>query len=282
MRALAILAVLFLAPALGQGQTAAMVTSADDDAALTAAALTSAPLEEEEEDVTTYAADFERDTSERLSRDDPWASGDIDFAVAVWVLLESVTATHAIIAKNDAAQAEFDLSVGAGSVPAWKVWNGAGGTIANRTAATFGALSLDTWYFIYAYHCATATGNCGVANQVGISVNGTLDTQVTTGPAVDTNDPFTISCIGAGVNCFDGLVAWAMFYRGGIPSPAALAALETAGPKMQCADLTAAQRVALEGRWDLEEEVGDVRVDCINAHNLTDVNTVERVEVVYP
>lgn len=120
------------------------------------------------------AADFELSNSEYLSiADNAYLSfGDEDFSIVAWVKLESSTEYGGIATKYDYGNADREYTLyynNSNTKFAFGV-SGDGTASTHVTANTFGAASLATWYFVAAYHDATA-------NKIGISVNaGAFDT----------------------------------------------------------------------------------------------------------
>lgn len=282
-RVACLLAACLLAAIPGTAQTAAEITGQT----LTAAAATAGALTDgasAEEDVTTYAADFERDTLEYLSiADNPSLStGDVDYAIAGWINLETA-GVNFVLSKDDAVQREYYLGTSGGTLVSFFAFNGAGGIIGTDTGTTFGALSTGTWYFLYGYHCATNAGDC-TANTVGVSVNaGVVDSSATSGAPGDTDDPVHLGARRPGAPIYtDGMLASVGFWKGGVPTAATLTAIFAAGPDLLYADLTAGEKTNLVSWWDHEEAEGAQRDDSHGANHSTDNNTVGQAEVVYP
>ena len=126
------------------------------------------------------AASFALVTSEYFTRADhaDVSTGDIDFTVAAWVLLDSKPATiMTIMTRGDLDTGGTDIEY---------VLNWVTGTdrfrfeVRNTEAATasaFGAPSLATWYFVVGWHDAAG-------NTVNIQVNNTTAVSTATGGAV--------------------------------------------------------------------------------------------------
>ncbi|OGL34495.1 hypothetical protein A3F05_01735 [Candidatus Saccharibacteria bacterium RIFCSPHIGHO2_12_FULL_47_17] len=135
------------------------------------------------------AGQFTSANSEYLSTTDKsdLSAGDIDFSMAAWVYLDSNTYgvimgkgdpnagnTYEYILQYDNGASRFMLSISA---------SGGSGSV---TANNFGAISTGTWYFVVAWHDATA-------NTINISVNnGTADSAAWTTGANNTAYEFTI------------------------------------------------------------------------------------------
>lgn len=128
--------------------------------------------------IVSDGADFETENNEFLSATDPasMSFGDTDFQICVWVNLETNTAGKGVIAKwhSTGSQREWMLRAtnAAGGSFQFFVSDDGTGTSASVTETTVGSPSLATWYFVIAYHDATA-------NEIGISVtpssSGTLN-----------------------------------------------------------------------------------------------------------
>jgi hypothetical protein len=96
-------------------------------------------------------------------------SGDVDYTLAAWVYLSAVNINHAIVSKYvPYIDEEFILYYNYNDwAPApYFTWIFGGGVV---RATSFGAASANTWYLVVAWHDS-------VANQLGISVNGTENT----------------------------------------------------------------------------------------------------------
>jgi len=155
-------------------------------------------------------ADFEADNSEYLSHADnaSLSTGDIDFAFTLWFKLESKTDLDAIISKNSSANAadtEYTLDLGDGSGIRW-ITGGVGSTVATETE--IGDPALDTLYFAYMYHDATA-------NEIGISLNdGTVFTAATGANVVpDTTGSFIIGNLTTLSRYLDGIADEVGFWK---------------------------------------------------------------------
>lgn len=157
------------------------------------------------------ARDFEADSSQSLTAADSPAlsTGDIDFTVACWVMLESVGADRVIAAKRSSSTvSEWVLRYGTSSQRFQILVHDSGGTqIGAATASNFGALSVGVWYYVVAWHDS-------VNNQVGISVNGTVNTAATTGAPSDTAGVFRVGAMNvSAVNFWDGLIDALGFWK---------------------------------------------------------------------
>lgn len=117
--------------------------------------------------------------------------GDIDFTFAGWLWLDSViTSNRDFIAQwrdDGANQASHLLQYAVAPTSAMRFLVSSDGSAATQVlGTTFGALSVDTWYFIVVYHSAAT-------NEIGVSVNnGTFDTAAHAGGAFDSSFDFRL------------------------------------------------------------------------------------------
>lgn len=157
------------------------------------------------------ARDFERDTGEYFSIADnaDFSAGDVDFTIAAWVKMESKPGTMNIVAKRqglgnleyylrwESGADRFQLEVSPdGSTP-----------VADVNANTLGSPSTGTWYFVVAWHDASA-------NTINIQVNdGSVDsTGHSTGVFNGTSD-FQIGAGNSGAESWDGLIDEVGFWK---------------------------------------------------------------------
>lgn len=119
------------------------------------------------------AADFEASNAESLSIAGNAAlqAGDIDFTIAAWVNLESKDANSGIVVKDSPTDGEYYIRYVLSSDRLNFIVYGtsAFGSLNEVGADTLGSPSVSTWYFVVAWHDATA-------NTINIQVNnGTVD-----------------------------------------------------------------------------------------------------------
>ncbi len=95
-----------------------------------------------------------------------YSTGDITFGLRVWVKLVSKATNQVIISKREGF--EYSIEYGA-SGDRLKFTFGSGATIA--TADSFGAVPLDTWLLVHAWHDASS-------NKIGIAVNNSTEVEV--------------------------------------------------------------------------------------------------------
>ena len=152
------------------------------------------------------AADFELANSEYLSRADnaSVSMGDIDFTITAWVNMESKTEQHPIVSHYDATRDQrayqlryrdeidrFDFFVDPVGT----------GSLAARVAAdNLGSPSVATWYFVVAWHDATA-------DTINIQVNdGTVNSAAHLTGVLDSTSAFQIGAQSAPSDFWDGLI----------------------------------------------------------------------------
>lgn len=156
-------------------------------------------------------ADFEADNSEKLTRADntDLSAGDISFTFAAWVFLESKTARMNIITKDGPTDGEYDIQ--------WHdivdrfqfvVFGTSGfGNSGAAVGDALGSPSTATWYFIVAWHDATA-------NTVNIQINnGTVDSAAHSAGVFDGTGVFAIGATDAFGQYFDGLIDQVGFWK---------------------------------------------------------------------
>jgi len=278
---LSLLGALLLAAIPGQAQTAGATTQAE----LTGAGLTDVlgvTAEAEVVDTTPYAANFEADDTEFLSITDAAGPllgfGDADWTIAGWYNLESVVDTIILFSKAGTNKHEYWAYVNSAGRPFASVLDG-GFTARTTIAGTNGDFAADTWVFFVVYFDESAGANGTLYLEVddGATKSGAA------GGAVGTSDgPFQVGARTAvDAENMDGLIGysgvWSRLLTGGEKT-----SLDTSGPIISYADLTAGQQTGLISWWDYGEESG-ARVDAhTNGYNLTDNNDVGRAEVVWP
>ncbi len=158
------------------------------------------------------AADFEYDNSEYLSIVDNanLSVGNIDFSIAAWVKLESKPVVKgSIVLKEGSNDLEYSLRWNPSNDRfEFIVTSGAG--FANSTgiaADTFGAPALATWYFVVAWHDATA-------DTINIQINnGTADSTTYGLGSYNSAAPFGIGGMSAYPEYFDGLIDQVGFWK---------------------------------------------------------------------
>jgi hypothetical protein len=130
------------------------------------------------------------------------STGDIDYTIQAWVMLESTPGSNMhVAAKYNAGggQDEFRLFINASSQAAFQV-SGNGSASTTVAATTFGALSTGVWYHLFGYHDS-------VNNLIGVKVNGTGDTAAHSTGSFDSTTNFVIGARSNAAQYFDGLIA---------------------------------------------------------------------------
>lgn len=161
--------------------------------------------------------DFEDTNTEYFTHTDnaSLSTGDIDFTFTAWVQLESKGANRRIVNKINSAVTVLEYQLFFRNDLdrfRFEVFDGTNLKGA-QSATTLGSPSLATWYFIVAWHDATA-------NTVSIQVNdGTVDSSATSGAPADTSAPFTIGSLdglasdGGAPSHWDGLIDQVTFWK---------------------------------------------------------------------
>lgn len=216
--------------------------------------------------------------NESLSRADnaSLSTGDIDYWVCAWVNFDVLPGSGfpGIICKDSGGtNREYNLAyIAATARFQFNVWDGATTQRGAVDANALGVPVTGTWYFIIAWHDATA-------NTVNIQVNnGTVNSAATTGATGDGTGPFHIGSIGSS-NFMDGKVQCPAFGKA-VPSSADRTTLYNSGTPLQYCELSSAIKTSLGlvSYWNLNEDslgTGAVtRLDSHGSNHLTDNNTV--------
>jgi hypothetical protein len=155
------------------------------------------------------AIDFESGSSQYVVMEDSasLSTGDIDFAIAAWVNVETFDIGRIACKRNADNVIEWELTNGAAGAFAFIIYNSTGATL-NSTAYGGSALSLGVWYHIVGWHDAAA-------NTVNICVNGgTVYSAATTIAPSDSVAKFRIGARHTTPELFyDGLVEDVRFYK---------------------------------------------------------------------
>ena len=113
---------------------------------------------------------------------------DVDFTLACWARLDTTTGSHALISKWEYGNSDREYLLRYNSTPdrfQISVSND-GTTVTSEAADELGAPADDTWYFVVAWHDATA-------NTLNIQVdNGTIDSGSYSNGCNDNISPFSI------------------------------------------------------------------------------------------
>ena len=162
------------------------------------------------------ARDFEAGDTEYFAIADNAAlsAGNIDFTLAAWIQFETIvdTANQGIIGKVDATSSlEYEIYFFGTSGAStdrffFRVCSGAGFANYTEVMANTAALAPATWYFVVAWHDATA-------NTINIQVNnGTVFSAAYTFGSYDSALPFRIGWNGVDPY-FDGLIDESAFWK---------------------------------------------------------------------
>jgi len=125
------------------------------------------------------------------------STGDVDFTFSAWVYLATVTANMTLLSKYNTSgnQREYLLFYNDGDHAPNNRMSfiiSSNGTATSTVDATdFGAISVNTWYHVIAWHDA---GN----NQIGISVNNTATTAAYSSGVFDSTAAFILGGLNTG------------------------------------------------------------------------------------
>ena len=265
--------------------TAQTVTSATVTEAGATRAATTSTGEVVAEDTTTYAADFEESADEYLVTGNILHAWDGWPTVSVWFKKESTIKTLTLIQKgtgNLIADYEFEIKLGStGTV----VYTGSTGAAAKSCTINL-PLVVGVWYhFLVQLDTGVPEIDCYLGDG-STHVNGSNT------PGADMHEVNSPIYVGSDHNAanlhYDGLVSRIAMWDRKEFSGAELITLYNGGTPIPCGDLAGAGlETNLYACWMLDEEAGLTRAEsgagsCGVTCDLTDVNTVERVEVTYP
>jgi len=160
------------------------------------------------------ARDFESSNSENLSctSNSSLQTGDIDFTLAFWANFESKgNVDMAAVGKYgyDAGTREYLIQHRAGSDRWAFLLSSDGSSFTEVLSNNFGAMSTGVWYFVVAWHDATA-------NTMNIQVNdGTANSSAYSSGVFSSSSVFRIGAIGNSslANYFDGLIDEVGFWK---------------------------------------------------------------------
>ncbi|HCR92557.1 MAG TPA: hypothetical protein DIU47_01195, partial [Candidatus Pacebacteria bacterium] len=136
------------------------------------------------------------------------STGDIDFTFSAWVYMDSLSTDTQVLGKWSASAGQYEYLLERGSANKFRFYvSSDGSTYTSVQAATFGAMSANTWYFVVAYHDS-------VNNTIGISVNnGAFDTVAHTTGVRDGTAQFDIGALAAGSFPFNGRIDEVGFWK---------------------------------------------------------------------
>ncbi len=157
------------------------------------------------------AGQFTLATSEYLSIADnaSLSTGDIDFTIAAWVYLDSLSGALTVASKIDSGEFEWQLIVDSGRADraVFQITDPDGASLGLADSSNFGGLSLATWYFIVAWHDS-------VGNTVNIQVNNaTLNSVGTSGAPTDGSAAFAIGARATPGVYWDGRIDSVSFWK---------------------------------------------------------------------
>lgn len=223
-----------------------------------------------------YGAEFSVGNKEYLSiNDNPdLSSGDIDFTIAGWVYLHDNSNYRFILSKGttgDNKDNEYQLFYtkwGGANTFAFDVGNGS--TSGEVTSTSFGHPSLDTWYYIVAWHDASA-------NTINIQVNnGTVDSASYSSGAFDSEGVFRFGQYAGSdpgtTYYWDGMLDGFGFWKR-VLTIDERNALYNSGNGAEMYPISSLADDHLKAYWMLNETSG-TRYDSVNSNDLTDNNTV--------
>lgn len=199
----------------------------------------------------------------------------VDFWIAAWAYLDSTASNFGLVSKWSAATQEYLLNYEPSPsrfTLAVQKTNNSG--FSQVKTATFGAPTVSTWYFLFAYFNS-------VGSTINICVNnGAFDSAAATLTGRDSTNAFTIGAQSDPTNYMGGRIAEAAF---GKSPPGGIAAIATTirdalynnGNGVDLGQISTATRTAWGGvsAWRLQEPSG-TRADSWSTNNLTDNNTV--------
>lgn len=219
-------------------------------------------------------AQFTLANSEYLSKADnaSLSMGDIDFTICGWMYLDAKATYQYGIAKYNYTpnKREYSLAYNNAADLFEFAVSGDGTTTQRtiRTAATLGSPSTGTWYFVLAWHDATA-------NTINIMVNdGAADSSAHTTGVFDSDSTFNLGSSSLATPDFflggrmQGVGVWKRTL-----TTAEKTYLYNAGVGRAYDELDPTLRTSLISYWELNEPSG-TRTDLHSANNLTDNNTV--------
>lgn len=155
--------------------------------------------------IISNGADFIPANSEYLSHTSNASlqTGDIDFTFAAWFKIDDLN-TRAIISKDDGlGTRDYRITYLAGALRFYV--NASGAT----QVASAAAISTGTWYYVVAWHDASA-------NTINIQVNnGTVDSAGIGALSAASTNPFLIGAntVGSATNFWDGLIDEVGFWK---------------------------------------------------------------------
>lgn len=160
------------------------------------------------------ARDFEEGDTEwfQIADNADLSTGNVDFTLCGWVNAEALSTNNTLASKFSTTGNQREYSLGYNAT--FNVFrftistDGTSGGIVQCPATVFGAPSNATWYFVLAWHDATA-------NTLNIQINNSTPESVShSGGVFDGTSPFAI---GARINTtgeyWDGLIQFVGFWK---------------------------------------------------------------------
>ena len=219
-----------------------------------------------------WAADFESGDPDRMWIADnaSLSTGDIDFFIAGWFTLESNAADSILLGKwdNVAANREYCLYLASG-LNRFRFYVNDGVGNDSILANNFGALSLSVEYFVIAWHTAGTS-------EIGVSVNGVVDTKVSARNPQDGTRNFTIGSQQGGGGPYDGLAKSCGMWKAECTAALRTSLYNSGVPKFY-SELTAAELTGLEAYWEFGGGGLAFVNDSEGANNLTNAGATQIV-----
>jgi len=206
--------------------------------------------------------------------------GDIDFSFSAWIYLTDNIDERVILSKgnsNNSNTIEYRIHfTGSAGTNRFRFGIGNGSANAGVLADSLGAPSLNTWYFIVAWHDS-------VANTINIQVdNGTVDSTSTSIGSFDSAFEFVIGDYAniAPNSPWDGRIHLLGFWKK-VLTTGERTSLYNSGNGLTYPNLTGSLLTSLISYWNLHEGNG-TRLDSHGTNDLADNNTVGQAQGVDP
>lgn len=178
------------------------------------------------------------------------SSGDIDFTVSGWVYADTLTDGDQIWGKgtaNTVAGIEYRLIYDTSLNNRFRFGFGNGVTLGQVRADSFGTPTTGTWYFIVAWHDATA-------NTINIQVNnGTVDSGSHTVGGQDTAGLFITGTNASLAGYWNGRIDDVRVYKRVLTAAEKTSLYESYDPGIQVSNL----QKGLVGQWKMDGNAND-------------------------
>ena len=168
------------------------------------------------------------------------STGDLDFTLAAWCRLDSLSNVALGCKWAGAGTREYLLfhnqtDHAPNNTFSWSI-SSTGAAYTTLDANTFGAAAINVWYLVVGWHDS-------VANQIGISVNDTADTAAYATGVFDSATVFRIGTLANAVYTMNGRIGPTMFWKsagggGGVLTAAQRTALYNSGAGLTYAAFT--------------------------------------------